>query len=156
MLHFRTMPNFGQCVCDIIFLKKTHLNLFLQSRDWITCSSFECNHVSTPGSKNSFPFFISDVQALKNTYELIKSANEGQSALDSSDNISTDLYVLCAEQALQVCNLGLLSVLNKNMYMMHCIYSCYSYYSLKISEVPEESITLFWFWRAIVSTCIFR
>ncbi|XP_063261098.1 cilia- and flagella-associated protein 46 isoform X13 [Prinia subflava] len=43
-----------------------------------------------------------DVQALKNAYELIKSASEGQSALDSSDNISTDLYVLCAEQALQL------------------------------------------------------
>ncbi|RMB92507.1 hypothetical protein DUI87_31057 [Hirundo rustica rustica] len=42
-----------------------------------------------------------DVQALKNAYELIKSASEGQSALDSSENISTDLYVLCAEQALQ-------------------------------------------------------
>ncbi|XP_023786136.1 cilia- and flagella-associated protein 46 isoform X2 [Cyanistes caeruleus] len=43
-----------------------------------------------------------DVQALKNAYELIKSASEGQSALDSSDNISTDLYVVCAEQALQL------------------------------------------------------
>ncbi|XP_039927875.1 LOW QUALITY PROTEIN: cilia- and flagella-associated protein 46 [Hirundo rustica] len=43
-----------------------------------------------------------DVQALKNAYELIKSASEGQSALDSSENISTDLYVLCAEQALQL------------------------------------------------------
>ncbi|XP_066179467.1 cilia- and flagella-associated protein 46 [Sylvia atricapilla] len=43
-----------------------------------------------------------DVQALKKAYELIKSASEGQSALDSSDNISTDLYVLCAEQALQL------------------------------------------------------
>ncbi|OWK51861.1 Cilia- and flagella-associated protein 46 [Lonchura striata] len=53
-----------------------------------------------------------DVQALKNAYELIKSASEGQFTLDSADNISTDLYVLCAEQALQVCNLDLLSVLN--------------------------------------------
>ncbi|KAM4896437.1 cilia- and flagella-associated protein 46 [Sylvia borin] len=43
-----------------------------------------------------------NVQALKKAYELIKSAGEGQSALDSSDNISTDLYVLCAEQALQL------------------------------------------------------
>ncbi|XP_030132507.2 cilia- and flagella-associated protein 46 [Taeniopygia guttata] len=43
-----------------------------------------------------------DVQALKNAYELIKSASEGQFALDSADNISTDLYVLCAEQALQL------------------------------------------------------
>ncbi|KAL2302670.1 hypothetical protein Nmel_010113 [Mimus melanotis] len=43
-----------------------------------------------------------DVQALKNAYKLIKSATEGQSALDSSDNISTDVYVLCAEQALQL------------------------------------------------------
>uniref|UniRef100_A0A8C3UB53 Uncharacterized protein n=2 Tax=Catharus ustulatus TaxID=91951 RepID=A0A8C3UB53_CATUS len=43
-----------------------------------------------------------DVQALKNAYKLIKSATEGQTALDSSDNISTDLYVLCAEQALQL------------------------------------------------------
>ncbi|KAI1236084.1 hypothetical protein IHE44_0001357, partial [Lamprotornis superbus] len=42
------------------------------------------------------------VQALKNAYKLIKSATEGQSALDSSDNVSTDLYVLCAEQALQL------------------------------------------------------
>lgn len=105
------------------------LNLFLQRRDWISCSSFECNHVSTSGNKIFFiAFLISDVQALKNAYELIKSASEGQFALDSADNISTDLYVLCAEQALQVCNLDLLSVLNVNMYMMHCIYSCYSYY----------------------------
>ncbi|XP_064287730.1 cilia- and flagella-associated protein 46 isoform X2 [Passer domesticus] len=43
-----------------------------------------------------------DVQALKNAYELIRSASEGQSGLDSTDNISTDLYVLCAEQALQL------------------------------------------------------
>uniref|UniRef100_A0A8C5TUH2 Uncharacterized protein n=1 Tax=Malurus cyaneus samueli TaxID=2593467 RepID=A0A8C5TUH2_9PASS len=43
-----------------------------------------------------------DVQALKNAYELMKSASDGQSALDSSDNISGDLYVLCAEQALQL------------------------------------------------------
>lgn len=52
-------------------------------------------------------FLISDVQALKNAYKLIKSASERESALDSADNISTDLYVLCAEQALQVCNLDL-------------------------------------------------
>ncbi|NXG94940.1 CFA46 protein, partial [Stercorarius parasiticus] len=43
-----------------------------------------------------------DVQALKNAYELIKSASQGKSALDSSDNFSTDLYVLCAEQAFQL------------------------------------------------------
>ncbi|XP_074015315.1 cilia- and flagella-associated protein 46 [Numenius arquata] len=43
-----------------------------------------------------------DVQALKNAYELIKSARQGKSALDSSDNFSTDLYVLCAEQAFQL------------------------------------------------------
>uniref|UniRef100_A0A8C3PLQ7 Uncharacterized protein n=1 Tax=Calidris pygmaea TaxID=425635 RepID=A0A8C3PLQ7_9CHAR len=40
--------------------------------------------------------------ALKNAYELIKSAHQGRSALDSSDNFSTDLYVLCAEQAFQL------------------------------------------------------
>ncbi|XP_066410721.1 cilia- and flagella-associated protein 46 [Molothrus aeneus] len=43
-----------------------------------------------------------DVQALKNAYKLIKSASERESALNSTDNISTDLYVLCAEQALQL------------------------------------------------------
>ncbi|XP_050567907.1 cilia- and flagella-associated protein 46 [Cygnus atratus] len=43
-----------------------------------------------------------DVQALKDAYELIKSACQGGSALDSSDNFSTDLYVLCAEQAFQL------------------------------------------------------
>ncbi|XP_037255322.1 cilia- and flagella-associated protein 46 isoform X3 [Falco rusticolus] len=43
-----------------------------------------------------------DVQALKNAYELIKSASEGKSALDSSDIFSTDLHVSCAEQALQL------------------------------------------------------
>ncbi|KAM6346812.1 cilia- and flagella-associated protein 46 [Alca torda] len=43
-----------------------------------------------------------DVQALKNAYELIKSASQEKSALDSSDNFSTDLYVLCAEQAFQL------------------------------------------------------
>ncbi|KAJ7421504.1 hypothetical protein BTVI_18133 [Pitangus sulphuratus] len=42
-----------------------------------------------------------DVQALKNAYELIKSASEEKFALDS-DGFSTDLYVLCAEQALQM------------------------------------------------------
>uniref|UniRef100_A0ABM5G1E7 Cilia- and flagella-associated protein 46 isoform X2 n=1 Tax=Pogona vitticeps TaxID=103695 RepID=A0ABM5G1E7_9SAUR len=40
-----------------------------------------------------------DVEALKNTYKLIKSADEGKSALDSSEIFSSDLYVLCAEQA---------------------------------------------------------
>uniref|UniRef100_A0A8B9IYA7 Uncharacterized protein n=1 Tax=Amazona collaria TaxID=241587 RepID=A0A8B9IYA7_9PSIT len=39
-----------------------------------------------------------DVQALKNAYGLIKSASQGKFAVDSSDNFSTDLYVLCAEQ----------------------------------------------------------
>ncbi|XP_043407703.1 cilia- and flagella-associated protein 46 isoform X3 [Chelonia mydas] len=43
-----------------------------------------------------------DIQALKNTYELIKSVNQGKSALDSSESFSSDLYVLCAEQALQL------------------------------------------------------
>ncbi|XP_064320516.1 cilia- and flagella-associated protein 46 isoform X4 [Phalacrocorax carbo] len=43
-----------------------------------------------------------DVQALKNAYELIKSASQGKSAPDTSDNFSTDLYVLCAEQAFQL------------------------------------------------------
>ncbi|XP_009945470.1 PREDICTED: tetratricopeptide repeat protein 40, partial [Leptosomus discolor] len=42
------------------------------------------------------------VQALKSAYELIKSSSQGKSALDSSDNFSTDLYVLCAEQAFQL------------------------------------------------------
>ncbi|XP_009877634.1 PREDICTED: tetratricopeptide repeat protein 40, partial [Apaloderma vittatum] len=42
------------------------------------------------------------VQALKNAYELIKSASQGKSAFDPSDNFSTDLYVLCAEQAFQL------------------------------------------------------
>ncbi|PKU43211.1 tetratricopeptide repeat protein hypothetical protein [Limosa lapponica baueri] len=42
-----------------------------------------------------------DVQALKNAYELIKSARQGKSVLNSSDNFNTDLYVLCAEQAFQ-------------------------------------------------------
>ncbi|XP_072727829.1 cilia- and flagella-associated protein 46 [Ciconia boyciana] len=50
-----------------------------------------------------------DVQALKNAYELIKSASEGKSALDSSDNFSTDLYVLCAEQAFQLGHLEMSS-----------------------------------------------
>lgn len=68
-----------------------------------------------------YSFFISDVQALKDAYELIKSASQGKSALDSSDNFSTDLYVLCAEQAFEVCNLG--SLFNKNIYRMYCIYS---------------------------------
>ncbi|XP_059333026.1 cilia- and flagella-associated protein 46 [Ammospiza nelsoni] len=43
-----------------------------------------------------------DVQALKHAYKLIKSASERESALNSTDNISTYLYVLCAEQALQL------------------------------------------------------
>ncbi|KAM6390504.1 cilia- and flagella-associated protein 46 [Pluvialis apricaria] len=43
-----------------------------------------------------------DVQALRNAYELIKSASQGKSVLDSSDHFSTDLYVLCAEQAFQL------------------------------------------------------
>uniref|UniRef100_A0A8D0CCV1 Uncharacterized protein n=1 Tax=Salvator merianae TaxID=96440 RepID=A0A8D0CCV1_SALMN len=40
-----------------------------------------------------------NADALKDTYKLIKSANEGRSALDSSESFSSDLYVLCAEQA---------------------------------------------------------
>ncbi|XP_032857192.2 cilia- and flagella-associated protein 46 [Tyto alba] len=43
-----------------------------------------------------------DVQALKCAYELIKSSSQGKSALNSLDNFSTDLYVLCAEQAFQL------------------------------------------------------
>ncbi|XP_054839221.1 cilia- and flagella-associated protein 46 [Eublepharis macularius] len=43
-----------------------------------------------------------DTEALQGTYELIKSANDGKSALDSSESFSSDLYVLCAEQALQM------------------------------------------------------
>ncbi|XP_063996010.1 cilia- and flagella-associated protein 46 [Pogoniulus pusillus] len=43
-----------------------------------------------------------DAEALENAYELIKSASQGKSVLDSSDNFSTDLYVLCAEQAIQL------------------------------------------------------
>ncbi|XP_069720254.1 cilia- and flagella-associated protein 46 [Phaenicophaeus curvirostris] len=45
---------------------------------------------------------MDDIQALKNAYELIKSASQGKSAFDSSDSFSTDLYVLCAEQAFQL------------------------------------------------------
>ncbi|KAK2516713.1 hypothetical protein Q9966_014910, partial [Columba livia] len=41
-----------------------------------------------------------DVQALEDAYELIKSATR-ESVLDPSDNFSTDLYVLCAEQAFE-------------------------------------------------------
>nr|XP_009668849.1 PREDICTED: tetratricopeptide repeat protein 40 [Struthio camelus australis] len=51
---------------------------------------------------HSVVFSIADVQALKNAYELIKSASQGKSALASSENFSTDLYVLCAEQAFQL------------------------------------------------------
>ncbi|XP_044276023.1 cilia- and flagella-associated protein 46 [Varanus komodoensis] len=43
-----------------------------------------------------------DVEALKNSYELIKTADEGKSALDPSESFSSDLYVLCAEQAHQM------------------------------------------------------
>ncbi|XP_060097359.1 cilia- and flagella-associated protein 46 [Heteronotia binoei] len=43
-----------------------------------------------------------DTEALQDTYKLIKSANEGKSALDSSESFCSDLYVLCAEQALQM------------------------------------------------------
>ncbi|XP_054238278.1 cilia- and flagella-associated protein 46 [Indicator indicator] len=39
-----------------------------------------------------------DAEALENAYELIKSASQEK----SSDNLSTDLYVLCAEQGLQL------------------------------------------------------
>ncbi|ETE71957.1 TPR repeat-containing protein C10orf93, partial [Ophiophagus hannah] len=42
-----------------------------------------------------------NVDALKSTYKLIKSAHDGKSALDSLESISFDLYVLCAEQAYQ-------------------------------------------------------
>ncbi|XP_066477527.1 cilia- and flagella-associated protein 46 [Tiliqua scincoides] len=40
-----------------------------------------------------------DTEALKQSYKLIKSADEGKSILDSSESFSSDLYVLCAEQA---------------------------------------------------------
>ncbi|KAM9282040.1 cilia- and flagella-associated protein 46 [Cariama cristata] len=50
-----------------------------------------------------------DVQALKNAYELIKSASQGKSAFGSSDNFSTDLYVLCAEQAFKLGHLEMSS-----------------------------------------------
>ncbi|XP_028917550.1 cilia- and flagella-associated protein 46 isoform X3 [Ornithorhynchus anatinus] len=43
-----------------------------------------------------------DTESLKKAYEFIKAANEGKSALDSSESFSSDLYVLCAEQALQL------------------------------------------------------
>ncbi|KAH0623636.1 hypothetical protein JD844_006597 [Phrynosoma platyrhinos] len=53
------------------------------------------------GSRGTFAALadILDIDSLKGTYKLIKSANEGKSALDSSENFSSDLYVLCAEQA---------------------------------------------------------
>ncbi|XP_034994598.2 cilia- and flagella-associated protein 46 isoform X1 [Zootoca vivipara] len=40
-----------------------------------------------------------DVEALKSAYKLIKSANDGKSALDALESFSFDLYVMCAEQA---------------------------------------------------------
>ncbi|XP_038599783.1 cilia- and flagella-associated protein 46 [Tachyglossus aculeatus] len=43
-----------------------------------------------------------DSESLKNAYEFIKAATEGKSALDSSESFSSDLYVLCAEQALKL------------------------------------------------------
>nr|XP_056706458.1 cilia- and flagella-associated protein 46 [Euleptes europaea] len=43
-----------------------------------------------------------DTEALQGSYELIKSADEGKSALDSSESFCSDLYILCAEQALQM------------------------------------------------------
>ncbi|XP_013916051.1 PREDICTED: cilia- and flagella-associated protein 46 [Thamnophis sirtalis] len=43
-----------------------------------------------------------NVDALKSTYNLIKSAHDGKSALDSLESFSFDLYVLCAEQAYQM------------------------------------------------------
>uniref|UniRef100_K7EC54 Cilia and flagella associated protein 46 n=1 Tax=Ornithorhynchus anatinus TaxID=9258 RepID=K7EC54_ORNAN len=43
-----------------------------------------------------------NTESLKKAYEFIKAANEGKSALDSSESFSSDLYVLCAEQALQL------------------------------------------------------
>lgn len=121
------MPNFEQCACDIILLeKKKNLNNFCRIETGYRVALLNAV-MSVHLKAKILPFFISDIQALNYAYELIKSASEGQSALDSSDNISADLYVLCAEQALQVCNFGLLSVLKNNIYMMHYIYSCYSY-----------------------------
>lgn len=126
MFHLRTIPNLEQHVR--IFLKYSSF-ISAEERMDVTWLIWMQSHQYTWMQKCFITFFkISDVQALKNAYKLIKSATEGQTALDSSDNISTDLYVLCAEQALQVCNLGPLTVLNKNMYMMRCIYNCYSYY----------------------------
>uniref|UniRef100_A0A8D0HCF2 Cilia and flagella associated protein 46 n=1 Tax=Sphenodon punctatus TaxID=8508 RepID=A0A8D0HCF2_SPHPU len=49
------------------------------------------------------------IEALKKTYELIRSANQGKCALDSSESFCPDLYVLCAEQALQLGNLEMSS-----------------------------------------------
>ncbi|KAM8806051.1 cilia- and flagella-associated protein 46 [Eudromia elegans] len=43
-----------------------------------------------------------DVEALRTAYELIKAASPGKSALGSAGNFSTDLYVVCAEQALRL------------------------------------------------------
>uniref|UniRef100_A0A4W3JWI2 Uncharacterized protein n=1 Tax=Callorhinchus milii TaxID=7868 RepID=A0A4W3JWI2_CALMI len=43
-----------------------------------------------------------DIKALKTAYELIKMANKELSPLDGSEKFNTDLYILCAEQALQL------------------------------------------------------
>jgi len=83
----------------------------------------------------SVAFYISDVQALKNAYELIKSASQGKSLLDSSDDFSTDLYVICAEQALQVCNLGSLFVLNKNV----CMTFYLQLFKLLLKNIPRST-----------------
>lgn len=95
-----------------------------------------------------YPFLISDVQALKDAYELIKSATQGESVLDSSDNFSTDLYVLCAEQAFQVCNLG--SLFNKNIYMMYCIYRL----KLLLKNIPRSTCEKYYTVLVLESNCL--
>ncbi|XP_034632005.1 cilia- and flagella-associated protein 46-like isoform X2 [Trachemys scripta elegans] len=64
-----------------------------------------------------------DIQALKKTYELIKSANQGKSALDSSESFSSDLYVLCAEQALQNANVSCLDKMEEKLLMNGCCHA---------------------------------
>ncbi|XP_009995846.1 PREDICTED: tetratricopeptide repeat protein 40 [Chaetura pelagica] len=60
-------------------------------------SACEC-----PGSAAAAKQQPEDVNALINAYELIRSASRGKSVLTSSDNLSADVYVLCAEQAFQL------------------------------------------------------
>ncbi|XP_030058854.1 cilia- and flagella-associated protein 46 [Microcaecilia unicolor] len=46
-----------------------------------------------------------DVQALKIAYDMMKAAEINKSAVDKFESFSSDLYVLCAEQALQLGNM---------------------------------------------------